>query len=403
METKDIIIILIAVFIFGVAYTMSTMERNDEKACYELYAPVCGVDGNTYGNDCYAEREDVEIAYEGECNSQEELHLEDSYGNQIPSDCVSWFDGCNNCRVSDDGTLACTLMYCDEEMLSEPECKLYEDEVDEVDDVDQIKEKINESEVEENETLFCPAVYAPVCGVDGNTYGNDCEANVNDVEIAYSGVCGRDNAFNVERVCTREYNPVCGADGVTYSNPCVAGNMTIVYYGECGKENALAVDRICTREYNPVCGKDNVTYSNPCMAGNMTIAYYGECGDKDDSDSSLGMANPASVFCDEIGGESILSNDTDDSSSLCRLQSGEEIEEWELYRKFHEDLEEDNLNERCELIGGTWLDQHNECEMISENICDLFDGEFYECGSACRHEDDEDMPCTLQCVPYCKV
>ena len=33
----------------------------------EIYAPVCGIDGETYSNPCHAEREGVIIAYDGEC------------------------------------------------------------------------------------------------------------------------------------------------------------------------------------------------------------------------------------------------------------------------------------------------------------------------------------------------
>lgn len=36
---------------------------------------------------------------------------------------------------------------------------------------------------------LCPAVAAPVCGIDGNTYGNSCEAQCCGVEVRYEGPC----------------------------------------------------------------------------------------------------------------------------------------------------------------------------------------------------------------------
>jgi hypothetical protein len=60
------------------------------------------------------------------------------------------------------------------------------------------------------------------------------------------------------------------------------------------------------------------------------------------------------------------------------------------------------IGDSCRFFGGNWLEEFNECEYISKSWCDNVNGEFNECGSACRNDADAEI-CTLQCVPFCKV
>ena len=183
-------------------------------ACIEVFEPVCGCDGVTYGNDCKRRAAGVRLLHVGACAD-----------GCAPDGCIDETQYCElppgTCESSGEG-----------KCLPRPE--------------------------------VCPEYFAPVCGCDGVTYGNDCERAAAGVSKRHDGAC----------------DSVCGGiQGV----PCAEGEFCELPAGMCDfadlQGSCVTKPLGCPDYYDPVCSCDGVTYGNDCdrRAAGAHLAHFGQC------------------------------------------------------------------------------------------------------------------------------
>jgi hypothetical protein len=233
------------------------------EVCPEIYAPVCGCDGVTYGNDCERVAAEAQKDHDGACDECVPINCPpdtlpvDTNHDGCPDDCLSARCETNaDCPAdrwctNDAGGDCAAPGWCAERPQT------------------------------------CPDVWLPVCGCDGQTYSNDCDAAAAGVRVAHQGTCLCEPPICPDGTRPHDSNQDGCDDECVPASACfddadcaaVGPDLYCRFEdGMCGGAGECReVPQECPTIVDPVCGCNGVTYTNDCEAAPSSVRHRGPC------------------------------------------------------------------------------------------------------------------------------